>query len=192
MSTKKEKTNKNTFYFCTLTCYNWIPLFEITNLYDHISKWFKILKSKNIYVVGYVIMPNHMHLILYIPGIFNNINFIIGTGKRFMAYEIVNRLRDLKRNDLLKRLEAGVKITAKKRNKIHQVFQPSFDLKELETEHYILQKLNYIHRNPVSNKYNLVNDFTNFKYSSAGFYELGESNEFDITHYLKVREIIES
>ncbi|HEY5533961.1 MAG TPA: transposase, partial [Ignavibacteria bacterium] len=134
MSTKKEKYNKDTFYFCTITCFEWIPLFEITNLYDHIYKWFRILKSKKIYVVRFVIMPNHMHFIVYFPEITININSIIGTGKRFMAYEIVKRLKELEQFDLLNKLENAVNITDKKRNKLHQVFQPSFDLKELVTE----------------------------------------------------------
>ncbi len=192
MSTKKEKYNKDTFYFCTITCYQWIPLFDLTKLYDHNYKWFKILKSKNIYVVGYIIMPNHLHFIVYYPETTININSIIGTGKRFMAYEIVRRLKQLKKFDLLKKLENALTITDKKRNKLHQVFQPSFDLKELVTDKFVIQKLNYIHRNPISGKYNLVEDYTSYEYSSAGFYELGRQGDFEVTHYLKVKELTES
>ena len=57
----------NSIYFVTFTCYNWLPLFEITNSYDLIYKWFDYLYSKNIRVAGYVIMPNHIHLLLYFP-----------------------------------------------------------------------------------------------------------------------------
>ena len=46
-------------YFITFTCCQWLPLFEITNGYDTIYKWFDYLKSKNHFVKGYVIMPNH-------------------------------------------------------------------------------------------------------------------------------------
>jgi len=190
MSTKKEKYNKDTFYFCTITCFEWIPLFDITNLYDHIYKWFRILKSKKIYVVGFVIMPNHMHFIVYLPEITININSIIGTGKRFTAYEIIKRLKELEQFDLLNKLENAVNITDKKRNKLHQVFQPSFDLKELVTEKYVIQKLNYIHKNPISGKYNLVDDYTLYKYSSARFYEQGRQGDFEVTHYLKVKDLI--
>jgi REP element-mobilizing transposase RayT len=192
MSTKKEKYNKNTFYFCTITCFEWIPLFDITGLYDHIYKWFKILKSKKVYIVGYVIMPNHFHFIAYYPETKVNINSIIGTGKRFMAYEIVKRLKELKRFDLLLKLKNSVKDTDKKRNKLHQVFQPSFDLKELSTDKYVIQKLNYIHKNPISGKYNLVDDYVSYNHSSAGFYELGQQGAFKVTHYLEVKDLIES
>ncbi|HEY5535971.1 MAG TPA: hypothetical protein VIL99_13685, partial [Ignavibacteria bacterium] len=84
----------------------------------------------------------------------------------------------------------AVNITDKKRNKLHQVFQPSFDLKELVTEKYVIQKLNYIHKNPISGKYNLVDDYTLYKYSSARFYEHGLQGDFEVTHYLKVKDLI--
>jgi REP element-mobilizing transposase RayT len=150
------------------------------------------LKLKNICVVGYVIMPNHLHFIVYYPETTININSIIGTGKRFMAYEMVKRLKELKKFDFLKKLENALTITDKKRNKLHQVFQPSFDLKELASEKFVIQKLNYIHRNPISGKYNLVEDYTSYEYSSAGFYELGRQGDFEVTHYLKVKELTES
>lgn len=192
MSTRKEKYNKDTFYFCTITCYQWIPLFNMTRLYDHIYKWFRILKSKNICVVGYVIMPNHLHFIVYYPETTININSVIGTGKRFMAYEMVKRLKELKKFDLIKKLENALTKTDKKRNKLHQVFQPSFDLKELASEKFVIQKLNYIHKNPISGKYNLVEDYTSYEHSSAGFYELGRKGDFEVIHYLEVRDFIEA
>lgn len=40
------------------------------------------------------------------------------------------------------------------------------------------QKLNYMHINPITGKWNLVNDFTSYENSSASFYELGLTNIF--------------
>jgi hypothetical protein len=51
------------------------------------------------------------------------------------------------------------------------VFEESFDAKECYTEEFIFQKLHYMHHNPVSKKWNLVNDFTDYEHSSASFYE---------------------
>jgi hypothetical protein len=45
-------------YFITFTCCQWLPLFEITDGYDTVYKWFGYLKSKNHFLEGYVIMPN--------------------------------------------------------------------------------------------------------------------------------------
>jgi hypothetical protein len=43
-------------------------------------------------------------------------------------------------------------------------------------------EINYIHMNPVSGKWNLVEDYTDYPYSSAAYYELGKENKY-ITHY---------
>ena len=40
----------------------------------------------------YVIMPNHMYVLLSFTKTRQRINTIIGNGKRFMAYEIIQRL----------------------------------------------------------------------------------------------------
>ncbi|MGN6342847.1 MAG: hypothetical protein ACTHML_17870 [Ginsengibacter sp.] len=48
-------------YFITFTCCEWLPLFEITNGYDAVYKWFDYSKSKNHFVKGFVIMANHLH-----------------------------------------------------------------------------------------------------------------------------------
>ena len=45
------------------------------------------------------------------------------------------------------------------------------------------QKLEYIHHNPVKGKWKLVDDFTEYPHSSAGFYELGRGGVVDIRHY---------
>jgi len=45
-------------YFITFTCCQRLPLFEITDGYDTVYKWFGYLKSKNHFPEGYVIMPN--------------------------------------------------------------------------------------------------------------------------------------
>ena len=51
-------------YFITFTCHDWLPLFQMTNSYDAVYKWFNHLATKGHYVKGYVIMPNHLHVII--------------------------------------------------------------------------------------------------------------------------------
>ncbi len=67
-------------------------LFELTKSYDLVYNWFNILKNDNIEIIAYVIMPNHIHCILYFPEAGFNLKKILSNGKRFMAYEIINRL----------------------------------------------------------------------------------------------------
>lgn len=53
------------------------------------------------------------------------------------------------------------------------MFKESFDAKDCRSSEFIFQKLAYIHKNPVSKKWQLVNDYTQYEYSSASFYEKG-------------------
>ncbi len=58
-----------------------------------VYSWFQILKKDyNAAVIAYVIMPNHLHVIIHFHNEHFNLNPIIANGKRFMAYEIINRL----------------------------------------------------------------------------------------------------
>jgi hypothetical protein len=51
---------------------------------------------------------------------------------------------------LLKKLSDAVEIADKKRGKLHEVFEDSFDVKECMTQKFIKQKLDYIHNDPCS------------------------------------------
>ena len=77
MSVKYKHSNVYSMYFCTFTCYEWMHLFELANSYDIVYNWFNILKQEKIEVIGYVIMPNHMHCILYFPEADFNLNKIL-------------------------------------------------------------------------------------------------------------------
>ena len=58
----------------------------------------------------------------------------------------------------------------------------SFDARKCFGEKMVEQKLEYIHHNPVSGKWNLVDDFVDYPHSSAAYYELGKENLY-ITYY---------
>lgn len=186
MSVRKQHTEFNTFYYYTFTCYRWISLFELTNFYDYIYRCFNILKSKNILTCGYVIMPNHLHSIVFTKNDNQMINNIIGETKRFMAYELISRLKKQGNSEILNYLEMTVYKSDSKKKKLHNVFEPSADIKEILTEKFMRQKLNYIHKNPVSGKWNLVDEYVNYIHSSAGFYELGRKGVYDVIHYEQV------
>ena len=178
----QHEQNENSFYFVTFTCYKWLQLFELSNAYDTIYKWFAHLYKNNIYVTGYVIMPNHVHVLLYFPTMPKSLNSLVGNAKRFMAYEIVKRLEEKKDDKLLDLLHGGVKKREAKKGQVHKVFEESFDAKECYSKEFIFQKLVYMHHNPVNKKWNLINDFTEYEYSSASFYEIGIKRYEKIVH----------
>ena len=84
-----------------------------------------------------------------------------------MAYDIVNGLKEHGRECILEELKTGVPPQQKLKGKIHQVFQLSFDARLCYSEKMVEQKLDYIHHNPVSGKWSLVNDFALYPHSSA-------------------------
>src|SRR6187551_45919 len=93
MAIKLKHSNTFSTYFITFTCAEWIPLFEITHTYDMVYKWFAVVKETyHADIIAYVIMPNDLHVIPHFHKEGFILNSIISNGKRFIAYEIINRL----------------------------------------------------------------------------------------------------
>jgi len=183
MTTHSLHEDKFVFYFCTITCYKWLRLFEITHLYNHIYQWFDRLKSEGCYISGYVVMPNHMHILLFLSAPKKSLNSLIGEGKRFMAYEIVKRLEISKKKELLRTLKKDIAANEKRKGKMHNIFRPSFDAKECYSIDMVEHKLDYMHHNPMKGKWSLVNDPIDYIHSSASFYEKEVIQSYKVLHY---------
>ena len=82
-------------------------------------------------------MPNHVHALIGFSNTGQNINTIVGNGKRFIAYEIINRLKQQNENKLLQQLHLSVEAKDLERNKKHEVWEDSFDWKECRTNEYV-------------------------------------------------------
>lgn len=189
MSVRKQISENNGLYFITFTCARWLPLFQVINGYQLVYDWFNYLKANDNYIVGYVIMPEHVHAIIAFRQSAKSINTIIGNGKRFMAYGIVELLKQTNRNDILQQLSSWVNETDRKRHKQHEVFEPSFDKKECYTTDFIIQKLDYIHLNPCRYKIVLANKPEDYLHSSAKYYLIGEQGVYAVTHYAALQDI---
>jgi len=190
MSVRREITEYNGIYFITFTNSRWLKLFEIINGYDIVYKWFDYLKSKSHFIVGYVIMPNHVHCLLAFRNTQGrSINSIVGNGKRFMSYEIVNRLKEQNNETMLKQLSSFVNTTDKRRGKLHEVFEPSFDWKECSSEKIIEQKLEYMHNNPCRGTWDLVEQPWDYVHSSAQFYFNGIPGVYEVISYSDLEDI---
>jgi hypothetical protein len=128
-------------------------------------------------------MPNHIHALI---GFRNtqgvSINSMIGEGKRFMSYGIVKRLKEKREDEVLRQLADMVNATDRKRGKVHEVFEPSFDWKDCKSSQFINQKVNYIHANPCRGAWSLVVDQCDYKHSSAKYYATGEQGVYVVTN----------
>lgn len=139
--------------------------------------------------MGYVIMPNHLYAVICFSENEKGVNKIVSDGKRFMAYEIVKRLKESANGEMLEVLAKAVTASDKTRGKLHQVFEPSFDCKECWTENFLRQKLDYLHLNPVRGKWNLCKTPVDYLHSSANFYFNGSSGIYPVLNYLELRDM---
>jgi REP element-mobilizing transposase RayT len=170
-------------YFITFCCHNWISLIERTKAYDSVYQFFNILNCKQS-LLAFVVMPNHLHFLLHYKETGQSLNTIIGNGKRFMAYEIVKRLKCQQEFGVLQTLSAGVLYGEQKNKKIHAIWQQSFDVKECRSERRVAQKLGYIHHNPIRGKWRLSESLVDYEHSSANFYYSGKQHEHvKLTHF---------
>jgi hypothetical protein len=117
------------------------------------------------------------------------INTLVSNGKRFMAYELVGRLQQQGHFATLDRLSRAVSAPDKKRGKLHQVFEPSFDCKECYSEAFTEEKLNYLHQNPCKGKWNLAASPIDYPHSSALYYYTGEKGVYEVTRYTELMDV---
>ena len=83
----------------------------------------------------------------------------------FLKYTAHEFLKTLKQNGESKLYEVNAA------NKKHEIWQRDSLSIEISNREFAKQKIDYIHFNPVSGKWNLATDYLNYYYSSAKFYE---------------------
>jgi hypothetical protein len=63
MSVKLKIAEPDGIYFITITCFKWLPLFNISDSYESVYKWFQYLKLNNHFITGYVIIRQRLNYI---------------------------------------------------------------------------------------------------------------------------------
>lgn len=165
MPSLKSDTN---LYFSTYTNLNWIHILKETKHKQIIVDSLVYLsENKKVIVYGFVIMPNHIHLIWQI--INNNLADVQRDFLKYTAQQIKFNLLETN-NPLLDDLVVNA------RDRRVQVWERnglSFMLKEYATA---IQKLNYIHNNLIQPKWKLASCPEEYYFSSAVFYLKNESS----------------
>ncbi len=175
-------------FFMTFTCYQWLPLIKVTDSYNEVYTWFEYLHQQRHHITGYVIMPNHVHVSIAFVRTSKSINRIVGDGKRFIGYGIINRLKKIQRQDILSRLSEGVKDSDRKKGQQYMVWENSFDWKYCESDEFAWQKISYMHQNPCSGKWSLASEPVLYPHSSARYYLLGEIGEVPILNFKSLHD----
>ena len=155
-------------HYITTTVVDWIDIFTRQTYRDSIIESLDYcIKNKGMILYGYVIMSNHIHLIIQSED--GKLSDLIRDFKKFTAKNILDKIQvvpESRKEWMLERF----KLAAEKhtRNKNYQFWQYGNHAEEIYTNKFMWSKLDYIHLNPV--RAGLVEKASHYIYSSASNY----------------------
>jgi putative transposase len=162
--------------FTTITNLNWLPILENDQYKEIVIKALRTRTiNEEVTVYGFVIMPNHLHIIWQLHDGIARSDF----QRDFLKITAKNIIETMKTNNDKLLNECFVTAVDRKtqiweRNSLHI---------ELYAEKVLIQKLNYLHNNPVGGKWMLADLPENYPWSSASFYQTGIDPFRLLTHW---------
>jgi REP element-mobilizing transposase RayT len=161
--TRYKYSNIKLPHFITCTIVGWSPIFSDKKYSNIVIESLDFLqKSQRMTIFGYVIMKDHVHLIASSK----NLSKEVSHFKSFTAHNIIKLLKYDENFQTLNELKYLKKKYRKDRQ--FQVWQEGSHPQAILNVEIFLQKLNYIHSNPVKKGY--VDDSLDWWYSSARNY----------------------
>jgi REP element-mobilizing transposase RayT len=125
--------------------------------------------SFTIKIHAFVIMPNHLHL-LVTGG--ERVSQFMGRLKQYSARQIINWCQQSNKVDLLNLFSSAA--TKYKTSHEYHVWQSRFDNFVIAKQEDLMTKLNYIHNNPLQERWKLCDRIEDYRFSSARYYFSGE------------------
>ncbi len=157
-------------YFTTCTILKWECALESNFRKEIVISSFRHLtKHGRARILGFVIMPNHLHLIWQILE-----KELFMLQRDFLKFTAKQIIFDIKKNEPL--FLETFKVNSIDRE--YQIWQRKSLSKDVFTNKFLIQKLRYIHKNPLQPHWRLSNIMVDYKYSSAAFYA-GLATEWD-------------
>jgi len=156
-------------HFITATVIDWVDVFSRKIYKDLVIESLDFcIKNKGMILYGYVIMSNHIHLIIQSDK--GKLSDLIRDFKKFTSKKtletIENNEFESRKDWMLKRFEFACK--SHSRNEKYQFWQYGSHPEEIYTEKFLWSKLDYIHQNPV--RAGIVEKPEHYIYSSASNY----------------------
>ena len=174
---RNSRMSLDEVYFWTDTIKDWKQLLKQDKYKLLVINCLKELTDlKRIKVYAFVIMPNHIHLIW---------EMLEKNGKE-MPHASFNKktgheiIKDLKENHI--NVLPFFKVDEKERK--FRVWQRDPLAILMDGKLKLEQKIDYIHFNPLQERWNLADSPENYRWSSAKFYETGEDEFGVLTHYM--------
>lgn len=169
MSTKYKFHNPQGIYFVSFSVINWIDLF-VRNEYRDImlDSWRYCCKNKGMDLYAWVIMTSHIHMIMGASK--DNPETIMRDMKRWTSIRLKQAIqsnpKESRKDWMLQQMEEAGRQNSNNVN--YQLWRQDNHPIELYTQEVTLQKLEYIHNNPVEAGFTDVAE--NYLYSSARNY----------------------
>ncbi|RNI29709.1 transposase [Rufibacter immobilis] len=162
----KNKIHEGYLYYLTLTVVDWVDVFT-RPVYRHIIldslKFCQEKKGLELY--AWCLMSNHLHLIASAKEGFH-LSDILRDFKKFTSRSIVEAIQqehESRREWMLHRFRFPANVHSKVTN--HKFWQDGNEAKEIHSNEFLQQKIEYIHQNPVWAE--LVQEPAHYLYSSA-------------------------
>jgi len=165
--------NQEKIHFITTTVVDWIDIFTRRIYKDAVVDCLNhCIKNKGMVLYGYVIMSNHIHLIL--RSRFGKLSDLIRDFKKFTSKTVLEKINEGPESRKEWMLEHFKKATeTHTRNKSYQFWQYSNHAEEIYSSKFMRSKLNYVHMNPV--RAGIVVKASHYKYSSASNYIMAKN-----------------
>lgn len=164
-------------YFWTATINQWHHLMSGNNFKEVVIGSLRHLsRTGSIEVFAFVVMPNHIHLIWRINRL-NGKETPQGSLLKFTAHTFKKMLLAKAPNEL-------GKYAVLANNKEYEFWQRDSLATHLYTRAVAMQKLHYLHNNPMAKHWQLCSTPAEYEYSSAHFYE-GQEKRFDFLKDLR-------
>ena len=155
-------------HFITATVEDWVDVFTRKSYKDVIIKSLEFcVQKKGMILYGYVIMSNHIHLIVQSDN--GKLSDLLRDFKKFTASSILDKIQsepESRREWMLERFKMAT--NTHNRNKNYQFWQYGNHAEEIYSVKFLWSKLDYIHLNPV--KAGMVEKTEHYMYSSARNY----------------------
>lgn len=178
MSEKYKVKNPEGLYFVTCTIVGWVDLLIRPAYKEIIINSLKHCKAKKGLIVhAYVLMSSHVHLLLSTKE-GESLPDIMRDFKRFTSRELIKEIKSInesRREWMLNKF--AYEAQRQKRGRDYKVWQDGFHPIELLSPEMVIQKLEYIHNNPVTEM--IVDETVDYIYSSARQYA-GESGMLEV------------
>jgi putative transposase len=164
-------------YYVTFTIVEWLPVFIDVTACTIITDSFNLcIRNKHLGVNAYVIMPTHLHAILFdVEFHSERLKSTLGDMRKFTGRQLLDHARHHLPGSFTGQFQqhAG-------KDRGRRFWQPTRHPVGIFSDAFWKQKLDYLHHNPC--RKGLVRNPEDWRFSSARYWLTGEKDDVPLAH----------